>query len=281
MERDKLKKEISKKPTGVFFVDGNKSFYFEQSLSGPIPLEVTSDIFTDLELINRKKLETLLKNFIISQKLGPKNIIILLSTQLTYDKDFPRGSIEVEKNIEEFLELVPFEQVISKKALFAGRTKVIAANKEFCDAVKATFINSGFIVSGIYPLSLCLELAPELQSSMDLNLVINKVPDLRDFNLMPMPEVALNSDERKKQSDKPRLILMIVVMLVLGVVMVFLLYRNILSPQRERDKKTNVLPTPKPVVQQVVPEIPASTSGELTATESGDVSLTNIPTPIR
>lgn len=279
MERDKLKKEISKKPTGVFFVDGNKSFYFEQSLSGPISLEIPADIFTDLELINRKKLETLLKNFIITQKLGPKNIIILLSTQLTYDKDFPRGSIEVEKNIEEFLELVPFEQVISKKALFAGRTKVIAANKEFCDAIKATFINSGFIVGGIYPLSLCLELAPELQSSMDLNLVINKVPDLRDFNLMPTPEVALNAEDRKKQSDKPRLALMIVVMILLAIVMVFLLYKNILAPQRER--KSNVLPTPKPVVQQVVPETPATVSAELVATESADISLTKIPTPIR
>jgi len=278
MERDKLKKEISKKPSGVFFVDGNKAFYFEQSLSAPVPLEITPDIFSDLELINRKKLETLIKNFIVSQKLGPKNIILLLSTQLTYDKDFPRGSIEVEKNIEEFLELVPFEQVISKKSLFAGRTKVIAANKEFCDAIKSTFIASGFIVSGIYPLSLCLELTPELQSSMDLNLVINKVPDLKDFNLIPIPEVAINSPDKQKP-DKVRLYLMIGVMVVLGLVMVFLLYRNILAPKKV--KRTNVLPTPIIAPQKVIPTVVASQSAELESSASAEISVTKIPTPIR
>jgi hypothetical protein len=278
MERDKLKKEISKKPSGVFFIDGNKAFYFEQSLSGPIPLEIPADVFSDLELLNRKKLDALIKNFIVAQKLGPKNIIILLSTQLTYDKDFPRGSIEMEKNTEEFLELVPFEQTISKKALFAGKTKVIATNREFCDAVKATFINAGFIVSGIYPLSLCLELAPELQSSMDLNLVINKVPDLRDFNLMPVPEVAINSQEDGKP-NKIRLYLMIGVMVLLGIFMVFLLYRNILTPQRQR--KSNVLPTVMPVVKKVEKVTPASSSGVLESSASGEITITKIPTPSR
>lgn len=275
MERDKLNKEISKKPTGVFFVDGNKAFYFEQSLSAPISMEIPPDVFADLELIDRKKIDLLIKKFITANKLGPKNIILLLSTQVTYDKDFPRGSIEIEKGIEEFLELVPFENVISKKSLFAGRIKVIAANREFCDSIKSTFINSGFIVSGIYPLSLCLELAPELQSSMDLNLVINKVPELKDFNLMPVPEVALSVIDKEKP-NKTRLYLLIAMMGVLGVVMVFLLYKNILSPQKRVE--TNVLPTPKILPNVVTPTIESSTEVEKNSTPSADVSVTEIPT---
>lgn len=274
MERDKLNKEISKKPTGIFFIDGNKAFYFEQSLGSPISMEIPPDVFSDLELIDRKKIDLVIKKFITTNKLGPKNITILLSTQVTYDKDFPRGSIEVEKNIEEFLELVPFESVISKKALFAGKIKVIAANKEFCDAVKSVFISSGFVISGIYPLSLCLELAPELQSSMDLNLVINKVPELKDFNLMPTPEVALSTIDKEKP-NKTRLYLLIAMMIVLGLVMAFLLYKNILAPQKK--VKSNVLPAPKILPKAVTPTIELSSENITVSTPSADISITRTP----
>lgn len=269
MEGDKLKKEITKKPTGVFFVDGNRSFYFEQSLGSPVPMEITPDIFSDLELINGKKLDILIKKFIVTHKLGPKNIIILLSTQMTYDREFPHGSIEVEKHIEEFLELVPFENVISKKALFSGRTKVIAANKEFCDGVKASFVNAGFIVSGIYPLSLCLELAPELQSSMDLNMVINKVPELKDFNLMPTPEVALRP-QNKEKPNKNRLLLLVGVFILLGLILAFVFYKNILSPQKP--EISNELPKPSIQPRTTNPVNVSSPSGQTVSTPSAQNS---------
>lgn len=271
MEGDKLKKEVSKKPTGVFFVDGNKAFYFEQSLSSPVSLEIPQDILTDLELINVKKLDALIKKFIVTNKLGPKNIIILLSTQLTFDRDFPHGSIEVERHIEEFLELVPFESVISKKALLSGRTKVIAANKELCDGVRTSFVNAGFIVSGIYPLSLCLELAPELQSSMDLNLVINKIPELKNFNLMPTPEVAINSSKNIEKPSKSRLYLLIGVMILLGVILLVVVYTNIISPKAS-SRKSNVLPKPTIIPQQnsTVPVNVSTESGEFSATSSAE-----------
>jgi hypothetical protein len=244
-------------------------------------MEISQDILIDLELINGKKLDALIKKFIVANKLGPKNIIILLSTQLTYDKDFPHGSIEVEKHIEEFLELVPFESVISKKALLSGRTKVIAANKEFCDGIKESFVNAGFIVSGIYPLSLCLELAPELQSSMDLNLVINKVPELRNFNLMPSPEVAINSMRNKEKPNRNRLFLLIGVMVFLGLILASVIYTNIISPKTPA-RRTNVLPKPTIVPQQNVttPVNVSSASGEFSATSSGESSVIISPTVI-
>ncbi len=278
MERDKLKKEFSKKPTGVFFVDGNKAFYFEQSLGAPIPMEITADIFSDLELISGKKLDALIKKFIITSKFGPKNIIILLSTQVTYDRDFPHGSIEVEKHIQEFLDLVPFESVISKKALFSGRTKVIAANKEFCDAIKSSFVNAGFIVSGIYPLSLCLELAPELQSSMDLNLVINKVPELKDFNLMPTPEVALSATKKQEAPDKNRLFLLIGVMVLLGVVLAFVLYKNVLAPQKS--ERSNELPKPKTRTKSVAPKISPAEILESSPSAENSVIVSPVVSPV-
>ena len=60
MERDQLntqnQAQISKKPTGVLYLDGNKAFYFEQTLTSPIPLDIPADVIANFELLNRKKL---------------------------------------------------------------------------------------------------------------------------------------------------------------------------------------------------------------------------------
>jgi len=271
MEGNKLKKDISKRVTGILYIDGNRAFYFEQSMSSPVALDITSDIVSNLEAIDKKKLDLLIHTFIKNYKLQPTNIAIMLSTRMTFDKDFPHGSIEIDKNIEEFLELVPFEEILSKKIPFSGKTKVVAANREFCDALKSSFVNSGFIVSGIYPLSLCLGAIPELQSNMDLNLIVNKLPVIKEFNLQPVAESFAKVPEKEKP-NKTRLMMLAGVFGFLILVLVFVLYKNIIAPSPQA---SNVLPTPMitpipnipgPVVDEVTPEV-SSEAAENVPTE--------------
>ncbi len=239
MDGNKLKTDISKKPTGVFYVDGNRAFFYEQSLSSPLSTAIPPDAVSNLEVINKKKLDLVIQSFVATNKLLPKNIVILLSTQVTFDRDFTQSSIEMAKNIDEFLELVPFEDTISKKSVFSGRTKVVAANREFCEAIKAGFQKTGFVVTGVFPLSLFLEIMPQLQSNLDLALVLSKIPEMKDFNLLPVVEASVNAPQKEKPS-KTRLYVLGGVFGLLIIVLMFFVYRNIISPP----KKTRTLPIP-------------------------------------
>lgn len=276
MEGNKLKTQIPKKPTGVFYLDGNKAFYFEQSMGTPIPLDIPVDVVSNLELINKKKLDGLIQTFIRSYKLIPSNIVLLLSVQFTFDKDFPRGSIEVQKNMDEFLELVPFDEILDKKVLMSDKTHVVATNRELCEAVKSSFLTAGFIVSGAYPLSLCIETIPALQSNLDLNLVVSKIPELKGFNLLPIIEISENSPEKEKP-DKNRLFLLGGVFAFLIVILLIVLYKNVFAPQKPA---ANTLPTPKTAPVAPAVSAPTSVPIEQPTTNPSTSSGVNIVTPI-
>jgi hypothetical protein len=278
MERDKLKKDLAKKPTGIFYLDGNRGFFFEQAMGSPVALDFTPDVISNLEVIDRKKLDLLIHAFIKNYKLQPKNIAIMLSTRMTFDKEFPHGSIEIEKNIEEFLELVPFEDVLSKRVILSGKTKVSAANREICESIKASFVNAGFIVSGIYPLSLCIDALPELSSNMDLNLIVNKLPILKDFNMQPIVEASSVATEKEKP-NKTRLILLVSVFAFLILVLLVVFYKNIIAPS---SKTTNVLPTPAITPIQNIPAPVVETTTPENSTESAQNSIIENPsiTPV-
>ena len=247
MERDKLKKDISKRPTGAFYFDGKKAFFYEQSLPAPLSLDLPPDIISNLEVVNKKKLDTLIQALVKSYNLTPKNIVIVLSAKVTFDKDFPQGSVEVEKNIEEFLELVPFEDHISKKAMLSGRTKVVAANRELCEALKNSFQALGFVVTGAYPISFCVEVLPQLQTNLDLNLIISKVPEMREFNLMPDSTIPINSPTKEKKDNK-RLFTLVGLFAFLILILLFFVYRTLTSsPEPPKTLPAPVItPLPSP-----------------------------------
>jgi hypothetical protein len=229
MERDKLKKEVSKRPISIFFIDAKKAYYFNQNLNAPLALDFPPDVISDLEIINKKKLEALLQGFINGYNIYPSNIIIVLSTLVTFEKEFSVSSIEMDKNIEEFLELVPFEDHISKKVLLSGKTKVVAGNRDLCDFFKRSFQNLGFVVNGIYPLSLCVEIMPQLQSNLDLGLILTKTSEIRDFNLVPDVEaqsVSSNTPEKEKKNNT-RTFMLLGVFAFLLVILLFVLYRKL------------------------------------------------------
>ena len=273
MEGSKLKTTLSKKPTGVFYVDGNRAFYYEQSISSPLSTAIPPEAVSDLEVIDKKKLDVAIQAFLSTHKLPPKNIIILLSTQVTFDRDFTQSSVDVMKNIDEFLELVPFESILSKKSVFSGRTKVVAANKELCESIKVGFQKSGFIVQGVYPLSLLLEIMPSLQSNLDLAMVIGKVPDMKNFNLIPAYDMPVNVQKEEKQS-KSRLFVLAGLFGLLLILLVFFVYKNLIAPSREVKR----LPAPKlkPIAPIITP-IPVST--ESAQTNSLDVATPSAITP--
>lgn len=279
MERNRVNKTISKRPTGVFYIDGNAAFYFEQTLTSPVRLDIPVDIISNFELLNKKKLATLIQAFIKNYKLAPSNIVILLSVQVTFDKDFPHGSIEIQKSIQEFLELVPYEEILERKIISSGKTRVVATNKEICEAIKSTFIISGFLVSGIYPLSLTMESIPQLKSNLDLNLFVSKISDLKTFNLQPVVEASYafssgspsgTNSLAKEKPNKNRLYALSGLFAVLIVILGFVIYTNVISPPKKNI--SNVLPkpsvNPSPTVQrQTIQITPAETNG-LSASES-------------
>lgn len=219
MEGNKLIKD-SNKPRGVFYIDSSRAIFYEGILNTAVALDFPTDVISDLEVINRKKLEDLLASFIQTHKISPQPVIILLSNQITFEKDFEENSAELERSINEFLELIPFEGYVSTRVLSSRKIKVVAANKELCETAKNTFLRLGFTTEGILPLSAVQIILPELANRVEFSVILNKIAELKGFDLLPDAETNVNYQQEEKRGNKRRFILLG----AFGILVVILLF---------------------------------------------------------
>ncbi len=265
MERDKVTKDISRKPTGVLYLDRNRAFFYEEGLAGPLSFDLPPEILSDLEAINNKKLDGAIRGFVSANNLVPSNVIILLSNAVTFEKDFAAGGVDIDKGIEEFLELVPFEDYISKKSQSGGKVKIVAANREVCDGIKNSFHSLGFVVTEVIPLSFCIDILPQLATNLDLGLIIEKAAEFREFNLLPEVESSTSSSpETEKQTNKKQLYMLIGVFGFLGIILLFVIYKNIIAPP----KTPKTLPTIVAPPPTAAPVREASPSAQISPSEA-------------
>ena len=278
MERDKLKKDIPKKPAGIFYLETNRGFFYDQTLASPVAIEFPPDILMDLEVVSKKKLETAIQTFLNTYKIVPKSIVILLSPNVTFDKDFAVGTVQMDKNIQEFLDLVPFQEYISRQSKFPGKIKLVAANRDLTDAIKDSFADMNFVVTAIIPLSFCLEAIPQLQSNLDLALILDKAPELRAYSLTSEVVVSEEAQKKKDTKDSKRLYGMIGILAILFLILFFVIYKFVLSPA----KPPAVVPTTttNAPIPTVFVETPVTTeqinSSENLSSESANTQITPV-----
>src|SRR5262249_10825921 len=131
----------------------------------------------------------------------------------------PEVSAElVQKQADEFIEHVPFDNVVSKTMPLKNGVKVIATNKDFYETIAIAFEHLGFTVESVLPglvVGNGLSLRPVLDPSM-ANVILQKVNTLKQYNLLnqqvyqpllrqetgEVDEVEIESQKPKKASRK-------------------------------------------------------------------------------
>jgi hypothetical protein len=159
---------------GIIFLQKDKFDFYSPGLAKIIEFRFVPEIIRDLEVVNSELLDNLIKLFVASNKIPPTELIIILSDNTCFMKDFPaiqaqnqntqqsgqQGSPvtpvqqqagEIDEKIRDFAENVPFERVATKKFQTAGGTKVLAVNRDFFEVVKGAFEKNGFRINGVYP----------------------------------------------------------------------------------------------------------------------------------
>ena len=235
----------NKKALSLFYVDKNKGYFYSRSMTSILQLDLPTDVINDLEVINEDKLNLLLQTFIVNNKIMPTGIIILLSTALTFEKDLPESpSDQLEKETSKFLELVPFENVLSKITKIDKKWKIVAANNQLCENFKIAFEKQNFFVVGIVPLAILCEVLPELSQNLDLNIVLDKIDTL--YSLLPPEEIIRNTGSKGKNQQQSKItLILIIIFLILTAVMGILIFNNALSETTQNKvKKSTILITP-------------------------------------
>ena len=144
--------EFTKKQPALLFLDKNGFYFFEAGLPNIVTLAFLEGSIKNMDIISTISLEAQIKSFIEQYHLTPASITIILSPNITFEKDIINvHPEELPEQIKQFVDTIPFERVLSKKYTIDKGVKVIGCNEDIYQELKQSFEKNGFSVDNIIP----------------------------------------------------------------------------------------------------------------------------------
>lgn len=212
----------------LLYIDANVAYLYGANSTDAMELDLRDpNLIRDLEVVNQEQLEAKILSFVNAGKVLPSGILIVLSSRLTFDKDFESPVISPEnEEVQSFLSTVPFEDIYSRTYQVGKSSKVIAVNKSFCDAFITGFEKLKFTFYGVVPFQIVQSFMPEFAEKVDLKLLFGKLDTLKQYRVFtPEKEDAKEAENIRKKDTKslrPMVLIGIFIFLViiLGIVII-------------------------------------------------------------
>lgn len=251
--------EVSNKDVSlIVYIDSNRAYFYSESLGNVLQLEFPPDVVSDLEIISKDKFLQLFNVFIQRNikglGLSKFNVILVFSPNTTFDKDMaPILNKDIDEQEQEFIGLVPFEEVITKSFILNKGTRVVVINSDFYSMLDDIFRKNKLIISLVLPYSVLQVVHPEFGKQMDFAVLLQKADSFKQYNMVDVQKDQSRHKNEKKGGKKvnKRLIIMAVVFAVLLLVMFVFGYRTFFQDSSTNQKEAVQAFTPTPVVEVI------------------------------
>lgn len=224
----------------ILYLEQNRGIFYNAEKSSMLQLDFPGDVVKDLDLLNKDKLYALIQAFVEAYQILPTSLVLLLSPTVTFDKDLtsdqtagvPDGTRPASE-VQSFIDLVPFQVVLSRTFSIGEKKKIVTANKEFIDALQRGFQKFHCDISLVLPFSVIQEIIPELENNFDLGLVLSKVDGLKQYNMLETQVVKQNMVTGKKVMQKTESKRLYVLLGVFGILLIIMIIMAVttLTPQ--------------------------------------------------
>jgi len=288
--------------TGVVYLLKDKFQLYDPNFGRVTEFRFVPTIIRDLDVINTELLENYIKLFISNGKIAPLNLVFVLADSAYFVKDFvmpakPKTTADepivtkdvLQKQADEFVEHVPFDNVVSKTIPLKDGMKVCAVNKDFYESIAIAFEHQGFTVDSVLPgivFGNGLSARPVLDQAM-ANMILQKTNTVKLYNLLnqqvfqpltkqeaeEVDEVEIERLSPKKASKKSMYALAGMLPILAGLFIV--MYMQFTAPAPNwKTQASNQAPQPpaNPVqLATIVPTAPADISNVSNSSSSGQL----------
>lgn len=258
----------TKKQQAILYIEANRAFFYPGPAGAMLQLAFPLDVVSDLEVLNSQKLMALVTAFFQSQKILPSEIVFVFAQAMTFEKEFPLE--EKKETIQEFLDFIPFDDVISKIISTGKKTKAIAINGQLFTIIRQGCEKANSTVVGVVAYSQLLGLMPELSQKVNIQLMLSHFDNCRQLSLIantPQPTAPLiNKQISASAKDKKRTYILLGIFGGLLIVLVIMVINtlNAPSPKLQQTSTPQSLPTVRPsVINTPVSPSPVVTKTQL------------------
>jgi len=125
----------------------------------------------DVDVVNQESLTKSVTSFIQTNNLTPAQIFFVLAESACFSKDFAVNSQlsvpALEAEIQDFINSIPFESVVSKVYKTATVERAVASNQELIDIIMDVFTAKGFGLTALVPANIYSKYAGEDELTSD------------------------------------------------------------------------------------------------------------------
>lgn len=314
---------LANKKFGILYLDRNGFTYYTQNAPS-ISFTYPVSSIKELDVVNEQILIDEAGSFILSNKISPIIMMIVLSSEVLYEKEFiyePIESIKKPENlkgasgdmvlqadnsksdtpipitapktpeelkedlihIEEerkrqiqlFLEIVPFEEIASKTYKIDKGAKVITTNKKLYETIIQAFAKLNFLIDSVIPITILPKNIYD-NSGMSQEVakkLFRKFESLRAYSMLEENSYALSRSAMTphgitmstKVTSKREFVLIGVLILLIGILGI-VAYTMVIAPKADT-KVASIIEKPtimaEPPTLTLVPSLTASESGDL------------------
>lgn len=223
--------QVDKKMVQALIIVKNSCFiYFQTGRSATAKFVYSGAEIADLEIIDSGILEKHLQQFIIDENLVPGKLLIILSPEVTFQKEIP-FSQNLENSKLAFLENVPFENVGWRAYRRQKGINIVAANKSFYETLQSIFKLKGYTVEKVIPAvslpedlkKLTLENISSLEKILKKDMALNNLslnyPEFSEKK--PIAEFTKNQFNTNKNLSLLLLLFLGAILILLGSYLLF------------------------------------------------------------
>ncbi len=222
------------------------------------------------DVIDEIKLTKQIEDFLSTNKIPSINVHFIIGQDALMEKEFVLGNEEALNN---YLELIPYELVYSKKIFKQKSVLMTAFNGDFYRIISSILEKHGSHILTLLPYSI---IGQNVLSSQTVSLILKKADsfknesmiDVRSSEVMDMP--ILENIQKEEKSTLPILIPVFVILIVILIVVIYLTSQS----SKKFNNSVNLSPTIAPIIIPTPTNLPLditpriSESPEKTATSS-------------
>jgi hypothetical protein len=300
---------LSKSHPIILFIDRFSFSAYQDTLTTIPKFNFTQDLVSNLDVVNKVQFVSLVSTFIEINKIVPSSLAIILSDDVIYIKDLagpvqkpvlapgsaPAPKIEATEDkehkdeVENFLENIPFEEILARVIKTGNINRIVAVNRDLVMTTVDAFTVKGSTIDSITPGFMYgqnVNFTKGLTSD-NLKAILGNVEILRLGNLLTDQEKMIIGRDIRSELESPSAIvekkkqnltqyilagIFVILLIVLGVV--YFLSQK--ADEASDTKNINSIINQKIAVPAVIPTatpVPATASATIS---SSDLKTVNI-----
>jgi hypothetical protein len=235
--------EFNKKQSAFLYLDKKGFYFYSAGMQSVLSLSFLETSVKDMDVINGAELMAQIKSFIEQYQVPQAIISIILSPNVTFEKDLADLTHEAQEEQEKkFIDTIPFESVLSKSYPIEKGIKVIGFNEDLYSELKISFEKNKFSVENVIPYQFLGNDQALVQNLTNDNAsqLLKRIGSLKQYTLItvekekpqqsatitPATTSTTLAQSEKPKSNKVRLYLMIGVFAVLFAILGFMLLKR-------------------------------------------------------